>query len=276
MTHAIDETDMSGDKGVGVETVRRFEHNTGGIDWYCEQRGEGPPVVLVPSGEGDCASFEKVAAHLANDFTVLTFDMPGFSRSHVRSPDDVSVPKLADQIADLVESLKLCPATFYGGSSGGFAVLDLAVRHPNVVQTAIVHEVADAAAAAPLLSLTALDDAAIVETCKFAYGQIMNDDLAAWEALGDEYHARLAKNYVTWVRRYLALPLPPSHSPDDLAGKPITWTIGGVTPAATFFENVVLAVKSGLPISLLMCKHFPQVSGPAMLAEHIRNNSLAN
>jgi pimeloyl-ACP methyl ester carboxylesterase len=263
-------------RGVSVDAVRRFEHTTDGIDWYCEQRGEGPPVVLVPSGEGDCASFEQVAAQLADDFTVLTFDMPGFSRSHVRSPDDVSVPKLADQIAGLVESLKLCPATFYGCSSGGFAVLDLVVRHPNVVQTAIVHEVADAAAAAPLLSLTALDDAAIVETCKFVYGQIMNDDLAAWEALGDEYHARLAENYVTWVRRYLAPPLPPSHSPDDLADKPITWTIGGVTPAAAFFENVVLAVKSGLPINLLMCKHFPQVSAPAMLAEHIRNNSLAH
>lgn len=275
MTHAIGDTDMSDDKGLRMETVRRFEHNTGGINWYCEQRGDGPLVVLVPSGEGDCASFEQVAAHLANDFTVLTFDMPGFSRSRVRSPDDVSVPKLADQIADLVESLKLCPATFYGCSSGGFAVLGLVVRHPHVVRNAIVHEVADAAAATPLLSLTALDDAAIVETCTFAYGQIMNDDLAAWEALGAEYHERLAKNYVTWVRRYLGLPLPPSHSPDDLAGKPITWTVGGVTPAATFFENVVLAVKAGLPISLLMCKHFPQVSAPAMLAEHIRR-SLAN
>jgi pimeloyl-ACP methyl ester carboxylesterase len=259
-----------------VEAVRRFEHNTDGIDWYCEQRGEGPPVVLVPSGEGDCASFEKVAAELASDFTVLTFDMPGFSRSHVQSPDDISVPKLADQIADLVESLSIHPATFYGCSSGGFAVLDLVVRRPNVVRTAIVHEVADAAAAGPLLSLTALDDAAVVESCKFAYGQIMNDDLAAWEALGDEYHARLAENYVTWVRRYLAPPLPSAHSPDDLAGKLITWTIGGLTPAAAFFGNVVLAVKSGLPISLLMCKHFPQVSAPAMLAEHIRNSSLAS
>lgn len=259
-----------------MHTVRRFQHNSGGIDWYCEQRGEGPPVILVPSGEGDCASFETVAAQLAQDFAVLTFDMPGFSRSHVRSPHDVAVEKLAYQIAGLVQSLQFCPATFYGCSSGGFAVLDLVVRHPSVVQNAIVHEVADAAAAAPLLSLTTLDDAAVVETCKFVYGQVMNDDPSAWEALGDKYHARLAKNYVTWVRHYLAPPLPPTHSPIDLAGKAITWTVGGLTPAAMFFENVVLAVKSGLPISLLACKHFPQVSAPAMLAEHIRENILVN
>jgi pimeloyl-ACP methyl ester carboxylesterase len=121
-------------RGVGAMTVRRFQHQAGDIDWYCEQRGDGPPVVLVPSGEGDCASFDKVAAQLANDFSVLTFDAPGFSRSLVRTADDVSVSKLADQIACLVESFKIPPATFYGCSSGGFAVLDLVVRHGDVVR----------------------------------------------------------------------------------------------------------------------------------------------
>ena len=76
-------------RGFSVESVRRFEHHTDGIDWYCEQRGDGPPVVLVPSGGGDCASFDQAAAQLANQFSVLTFDMPGFSRSHVRSPEDI-------------------------------------------------------------------------------------------------------------------------------------------------------------------------------------------
>jgi hypothetical protein len=51
-----------------------------------------------------------------------------------------------------------------------------------------------------------------------------------------------------------------------------TWTIGGLNPAAMFLDNVVLAVKSDCPIGLLMCKHFPQVSAPGMLAEHIRTN----
>jgi pimeloyl-ACP methyl ester carboxylesterase len=129
---------------VRTVSVRRFEHQAGGIEWYCEQRGDGPPVVLVPSGEGDCASFDKVAAQLAKNFTVLTFDAPGFSRGHVRTADDVSVSKLADQIACLVESLETPPATFYGCSSGGFAVLDLVVRHSDLVRNAVVHAVANA------------------------------------------------------------------------------------------------------------------------------------
>lgn len=249
--------------------VQRFEHQAASVDWHCEQRGDGPPMVLVPSGEGDCASFEQVAAQLADEFTVLSFDTPGFSRSHVQTTDDISVSKLAEQIASLVESLGTYPATFYGCSSGGFAVLDLAVRHPELVRNAVVHEVAMAVPAA-LADLATLDDAAVVEACKFAYGHVMNDDLAAWEALGDEYHARLANNYVTWVRRYVAGELPRPHSPEDLAGKPVTWTIGGLNPAGMFFDNVVLAVKSGCPISLLNCKHFPQVSAAGMLAEHIR------
>ncbi|MED5812148.1 alpha/beta hydrolase [Mycolicibacterium sp. 050232] len=257
-------------------TVRRFQQQAGGIDWYCETRGDGPPVVLVPSGEGDCASFDRVAAQLVDEFTVLTFDMPGFSRSLVQTVDDISVSKLADQIACLARSLEIPPATFYGCSSGGAAVLDLVVGHSDLVRNAVVHEVAMSGAAALLADLVALDDAAVVERCQFLFANMMNDDVAAWDALGAEYHARLAQNYVTWVRRYLAPGVPPAHSPGDLADRPITWTIGGLTPAVTFLDNVILAVEAGCSISPLMCKHFPQVSAPDMLAAHIRQSALAH
>jgi len=47
--------------------VQSFMHRVEGIDWYCQQQGEGPTIVLVPSGEGDCTSFDAVAAQLADD-----------------------------------------------------------------------------------------------------------------------------------------------------------------------------------------------------------------
>lgn len=250
--------------------LRRFQHRVGGIDWYCEQRGDGPPIVLVPSGEGDCASFDHVAAALASDFTVLTFDMPGFSRTRVDTPALISVPELGAQIAGLVGSLGLPPATFYGCSSGGIAVLDLLVVHGPLVRRAVVHEVAMASAAQFLNDLVALDDSTIVAVCQEVFANMMNDDATAWQALGEEFHARLKTNYVTWVRHYVAPGVLGQHTPEELAGKPITWTIGGLTPAATFLDNVVLAVRADIPVTTLMCKHFPQVSAPEMLAEHIR------
>ncbi|WP_202931600.1 alpha/beta fold hydrolase [Mycobacterium neumannii] len=242
----------------------------GDVDWYCERRGDGPPIVLVPSGEGDCGSFDRVAAALANEFSVLTFDMPGFSRSRVTRPDLISVPALADQIAELVASLSLPAATYFGCSSGGVAVLDLIIRHGELVRRAVVHEVAMSSALALLNGLVDLDDSAVIAVCRDLFANLMNDDAAAWEALGADFHKRLEPNYVTWVRRYVAAGIVREPSPDELVGKPITWTIGGLSPAATFLDNVVLAVRAGISITTLMCKHFPQVSTPDVLAEHIR------
>src|SRR4030095_10556908 len=127
-------------QSAGMEP-KRFRHKVREIEWYCERRGNGPTIVLIPSGEGDCANFATVADALAGEFTVLTFDTPGFSRSSAPS-ESVSALLLAGQIASLVTSLGLAPATFYGCSSGGIAALSLAADHAEVVRNVIVHEAA--------------------------------------------------------------------------------------------------------------------------------------
>src|SRR5262245_52395142 len=114
-----------------MRMANTFKHTAGDIEWYCELRGSGPTVVLIPSGEGDCGSFDSVADALADEFTVLTFDTPGFSRSSA-PPDSIRVSRLADQIAALITALNLAPATFYGCSSGGIAALSLAADYPTI------------------------------------------------------------------------------------------------------------------------------------------------
>jgi len=261
--------------------IQSFMHRAGGIDWYCQQQGDGPAVVLVPSGEGDCTPFDPVAARLADQFSVLTFDMPGFSRTSAPAdPQDLTPVKAADQVATLVRSLGIDKATFYGCSSGGAIVLSLIAAHPDLVTKGVVHEVAinvdyrNGKWESLLPSLCALSDDEVVAQCKMIFREHMNEDQAAWDALGEEYHARLERNYVTWVRRYVSYAGPlPAYGPADFTNRPLDWTIGGLTPAMTFFSNVQLAAILGIQLGLLPCKHFPQVSIPGRLADHIRESA---
>lgn len=88
--------------------------------------------------------------------------------------------------------------------------------------------------------------------------------------------ARLERNYITWVRRYVGGgSVRRGFTAEELQRRPVIWTIGGLTPAARFFSNVVTAHAAGIEIGLLMCRHFPQVSIPEVLADHIRKAARA-
>jgi pimeloyl-ACP methyl ester carboxylesterase len=263
--------------------ARIFHHDVSEIDWYCELRGDGPPVVLMPSGEGDCASFQTVADVLSDEFTVLTFDMPGFSRSE--PPPEfgkVTATMLAGQIAALVSSLNLAPAAFYGCSSAGLAALSLVAQHPEIVRNVIVHEAAlhrdsvPSDATAALFILNDLDDAAIVNSCKDLFRNQANSAARAWDAIGQDYHRRLEKNYVTWVRHYLWEGLADHrYTSQELGYRPISWSVGGLWDSWIVATNAEVARRADLNVGSLPCKHFPQVEIPDMLAARIRRQTKA-
>ena len=244
----------------------------GSIDWDVEQGGSGPDIVLVPSGEGDCGSLVAVAEALARDHRVTTFDTPGFSRTTTAGGVEISMVALAGQIAHLVGALGIERATFYGCSSAGLAVLDLVATCGTMVHRAVVHEAAlpdTRDEEAGMARLAGLDDAGITAACTNLFRNLMNEDQEAWDALGEAYHRRLSVNYPVWIREYVAGRKHALLDPSALEGKPVTWTIGGLMEARLFFSNVRLARAAGLDLDLLPCKHFPQVSIPTILADHI-------
>jgi pimeloyl-ACP methyl ester carboxylesterase len=261
--------------------AKAFDQHAAGINWYCETRGSGPSIVLIPSGEGDCASFARTADNLAADFSVLTFDMPGFSRSGPPPNWNVSSGNVARQIASLTTSLGVEHATFYGCSSGGLFALALAAEHPDLVDSAVVHEVAiplgsgSPDPANPFAKLFSPDDKTVVETCKLLFRSFMNENQKAWDDLGADYHQRLEINYLTWARRYVGASATSgffrAFSRQDLTRRPVTWTVGSITGGGPILEgNRKIADIGGIAIEFLSCKHFPQVSIPDLLADHIR------
>jgi len=263
--------------------VQSFYKIASGIRWYCEMRGNGETIVLLPSGEGDCGSFSAVADLLAAKYQVLTFDMPGFSRTSApKHFGSVSGDQTGHEILALLRALQIDRAVFYGCSSGGVFALSIGALYSECVKGMIVHEVAYAETRAdgPLNRLGQLSDDEIPVTLATLFRENLNSNPIAWDALGKDFHERLKMNYVTWVRHYVAptggQKLVRDYSPEELKKVPIAWTCGSLTGQSELIEfNQVLAAKANVALETLPCKHFPQVEIPEALAEHIQNKVAA-
>jgi len=112
-----------------------------GATLYYEKQGTGPGVVLIAGSTGDAGNFARAADLLADEFTVVTYDRRGNSRSP-RPPGwtTTSVGEQADDAAGLIQVLGLSPAVVFGASAGGLIALDLMIRHPQLVRAGIVQE----------------------------------------------------------------------------------------------------------------------------------------
>lgn len=114
---------------------------TTGASIYHELRGEGPAVLFIAGAMGDAGLFSRVATPLADEFTVITYDRRGNSRSP--RPEGWARTDASEQAMDaaaLLAALDAAPAAVFGTSSGADIALSLVLDHPAAVRAAIVHE----------------------------------------------------------------------------------------------------------------------------------------
>lgn len=96
-----------------------------------------PPVVLV-HGVGVSGRYLLPTAEvLARDYPVYVPDLPGFGSSD-KPPRILNVPGLADALAAWVRQAGPARATYVANSLGCQTVLDLAVRHADLVERAVL------------------------------------------------------------------------------------------------------------------------------------------
>lgn len=112
-----------------------------GTTLYYEKQGSGPAVLFIAGSTGDAGNFTRTATLMADDFTVVTYDRRGNSRSP-RPPGWTTTPvaEQADDAAGLIQLLGLSPVVVFGGSAGGLIALNLMMRHPQLVRAGIVQE----------------------------------------------------------------------------------------------------------------------------------------
>jgi len=112
-----------------------------GTTLYFELRGSGPTLLFVPGAEGDAEEYLRVVDLLDQEFTIVSYDRRGYSRSpRAKDYPGTTVDQQADDAAALLDGLGTGPAYVWGNSSGAIIGLALTLRHPDKVVKAMLHE----------------------------------------------------------------------------------------------------------------------------------------
>lgn len=109
-----------------------------GLKMYYEIHGIGTPLVLLHGGGSTIGStFRKVSPMLAKDFKVIAVEFQAHGRTNDRNSPE-SFEQDADDVAALLHNLNISKASFFGFSNGGNAAIQIAIRHPEIVNKLIL------------------------------------------------------------------------------------------------------------------------------------------
>lgn len=101
------------------------------------KEGSGPTIVLAHALGCDLGVWDEVTQQLKKGFTVLRYD----HRAHGKSGPGagrVTIEELADEAADLIRSETSGEVHFVGLSMGGMVAQQIAVRHPEIINSIVV------------------------------------------------------------------------------------------------------------------------------------------
>ena len=104
-----------------------------GLKMYYEICGAGEPLVLLHGGVGSTENFSAILPSLSKTRQVIAVDL----QAHGRTADidrPLRYETMADDVAALIQSLRIEKADVMGYSLGGGVALRTTIQHPGVVK----------------------------------------------------------------------------------------------------------------------------------------------
>lgn len=117
--------------GANKDAGATFVHD--GVTLYYETYGQGEPLLLVHGNGGSIGTLAAQIDHFKARYRVIAMDSRDQGRS-ADSQEPITYEKMTDDLAALIDHLKLGPVDVVGWSDGGIEALLLGVRHPGKVK----------------------------------------------------------------------------------------------------------------------------------------------
>ena len=109
-----------------------------GIKMYYEIYGQGKPLVLIHGGGSTIeTTFGRIIPMLAKKYKVIAMDLQAHGRTGDREAPE-SFEQDADDVVTLLKNLQISKADFFGFSNGGTTTVQIAIRHPELVDKIIL------------------------------------------------------------------------------------------------------------------------------------------
>jgi pimeloyl-ACP methyl ester carboxylesterase len=278
---------MKGVRVMGAKTVNRVA--VPGATLHYEVAGSGPVLLLIAGGSTDAGVYSGIVGQLAEEYTVVTYDPRGNSRSpYDGDAQDESIEQsVADALAvlDAVAGAREEPAYVFGSGSGAITGLELLTRHPDRVRMLVAHEppctevlpdAADARAFFEEVHKTYVEDGLTVAEVVFMMGTGMDGDaMPPMEDLLPEYRQLAERMQANADNFYAHKLLPFTRYQPDL--DVLRQLADRVVPAAGLesYANLpgrpidVIADHLGWPVVLFTGGHGGYSSHPAPFATHL-------
>jgi pimeloyl-ACP methyl ester carboxylesterase len=109
-----------------------------GIKMYYEIHGEGKPFVLLHGGGSTIeTTFGRVLPMFAKKYKVIAVELQAHGHTNDRNAPE-TFEQDADDIAALLRQLNISKASILGFSNGGSTAMQIAIRHPEVVDKLVI------------------------------------------------------------------------------------------------------------------------------------------
>jgi len=104
-----------------------------GLKMYYEIHGDGSPVFLIHGGGSTIqTTFGNIIPVLAPHYKIIAVELQAHGHTSDRNGPE-SFEQDADDVAALLQYLKISKAHFFGFSNGGNTAMRIATRHPEIV-----------------------------------------------------------------------------------------------------------------------------------------------